>query len=453
MAVGQPAFGSLPSSSNRPVITVLGATGTGKTKLSVHLCRQFNGEVISTDSMQIYQALDIVTNKATPEEMQDIPHHMLSFLSPKITGYSVTHFRDKALQIMEDIWSRNKVPVLVGGTTYYTEAILWNTLIDVPAKNRSDQPYEPEIPASLTQMSNEELYAELRRVDPAWAEQVHHNNRARMMRAIQIFYDSGRTKSDILAEMRRNTGSDLGGSLRFDKTIVFYLDAEPDVLKERLDKRVDQMVQLGLRQELCDFVVNYPPPAGLDNIDRAMGIHQSIGLKEFAPFLQLSPEQRDSPEGERLFQDGCELLKLHTRQYAKKQRTWVKSRLLKRVKRQLPPVYLLDSTDPRAFDTTVMELACKIVDDFLNDRPIDHPQATVSEDHPEAITDENYSTNANQLLRCEICNLTLQGRVQWDEHVAGKNHKYQRGLLARKKRLESGQTEQALPAENAILKS
>lgn len=96
-------------------------------------------------------------------------------------------------------------------------------------------------------MSNEELHAELRRVDPAWAEQVHHNNRARLMRAIQIFYESGRTKSDILAEKRRNSGSDLSGLLRFQKTIVFYLDAEPDVLKERLDKRVDQMVQVTTR--------------------------------------------------------------------------------------------------------------------------------------------------------------------------------------------------------------
>lgn len=99
--------------------------------------------------------------------------------------------------------------------------------------------------------------------------------------------------------------------------------------------------QLGLRQELCDFVANYPPRAGLANVDRAMGIHQSIGLKEFAAFLQLPPEERDSPAGERLFQEGCELLKLHTRQYARKQRTWVRSRLLKRVKRQVSALDIL----------------------------------------------------------------------------------------------------------------
>lgn len=101
-----------------------------------------------------------------------------------------------------------------------------------------------DIPESLTALSNEELHAELRRVDPAWAEQVHHNNRSRMMRAIQIFYESGRPKSDILAEKRLASGSDLGGVLRFQKTIVFYLDAQPDVLNDRLDKRVEQMVQV-----------------------------------------------------------------------------------------------------------------------------------------------------------------------------------------------------------------
>lgn len=108
---------------------------------------------------------------------------------------------------------------------------------------------------------------------------------------------------------------------------------------------------------------------------------------------------------------------------------------------QLPPVYLLDSTDAQAFDSVVMESACSIVDDFLNDRPITYPRATVEEDDPEAITDENYSTNVNKLFRCDICNITLQGAAQWSEHLTGKNHKHQRGLLAKKRREEEARKE------------
>jgi hypothetical protein len=103
----------------------------------------------------------------------------------------------------------------------------------------------------------------------------------------------------------------------------------------------------------------------------------------------------------------------------------------------LPPVYLLDSSDAGTFDTTVTTFACAVVDDFLNGRPIVHPCATVDEDHPHAITDDNYSTNANQIFRCDICNIAIQGALQWSEHLAGTKHKYQRGLLAKKQHAQA----------------
>lgn len=107
----------------------MGATGCGKTKLSVQLCKKFNGEVISTDSMQVYKGLDIVTNKVTTEEACGVSHHMISFLDPLTIGFNVVHFRNKALKIIDDLHARNKLPVIVGGTNYYNEAVLWKNLL------------------------------------------------------------------------------------------------------------------------------------------------------------------------------------------------------------------------------------------------------------------------------------------------------------------------------------
>lgn len=116
------------SFSDRPLVVVLGSTGSGKTKLSVEICKRFNGEVISTDSMQIYEGLDIATNKVTPEESCGIPHHMISFLDPLTLGFTVVHFRNRAVKIINELHAKNKLPVIVGGTNYYNEAILWKVL-------------------------------------------------------------------------------------------------------------------------------------------------------------------------------------------------------------------------------------------------------------------------------------------------------------------------------------
>ncbi|XP_042235082.1 tRNA dimethylallyltransferase-like [Homarus americanus] len=115
--------------SRLPVVVVLGATGTGKSKLALEIAGKFNGEIISADSMQVYHGLDIVTNKVTPEEQAQVPHHLLDFLDP-LSRYSVTDFRNDALPVVERLLSQNKIPVIVGGTNYYIESLLWNVLID-----------------------------------------------------------------------------------------------------------------------------------------------------------------------------------------------------------------------------------------------------------------------------------------------------------------------------------
>uniref|UniRef100_A0A915IR55 Uncharacterized protein n=1 Tax=Romanomermis culicivorax TaxID=13658 RepID=A0A915IR55_ROMCU len=120
---------SLEESEKRKILFILGPTGCGKTKLSIEICKKFDGEIVSTDSMQIYRALDIATNKITVEEMENVPHHMMSFLDPLTLGYTVVNFRNQALNVIADIHSRGKLPVVVGGTNYYVEALLWKILL------------------------------------------------------------------------------------------------------------------------------------------------------------------------------------------------------------------------------------------------------------------------------------------------------------------------------------
>ncbi|XP_046994094.1 tRNA dimethylallyltransferase-like [Schistocerca americana] len=189
-----------------PVVVVMGATGAGKSKLAIDIAKKFGGEVISADSMQVYRGLDIITNKVTVEEAQGVPHHLLDFLEPT-QRFSVVDFRDAALPIIDDLVSRQKLPVVVGGTHYYIESLLWKVLVtggspDEATKRRhaddaaaSDSDGEDAVseailkrsrgagdPEELRSVSSEELHRRLQLVDPEMAASLHPNNRRRIIR-------------------------------------------------------------------------------------------------------------------------------------------------------------------------------------------------------------------------------------------------------------------------------
>ncbi|KAJ1347942.1 hypothetical protein KIN20_003129 [Parelaphostrongylus tenuis] len=291
---------------SNPVVFIVGCTGTGKSDLGVAIAKKYGGEVISADSMQIYKGLDIATNKITEDESGGIPHHLMSFVDATNSEYNIHQFREQGLKVIEEIRHRGHIPIVVGGTAYYVESLLFeDNIIRTP-----------------------ELYELLVKIDGESARLIHPNNRSRVLRAIEIFRLTGKRKSEYLREQRQPHGrNDLGGRLRFPESLVLSLDASKEVLIQRLNERVEKMKIKGLRKELEDYYGKNREK--LINRDH-FGVLQCIGLKEFIPYLELSVGDRSSPRGDKLFQKGCDDVKLHTRQYARRQRNWLNSRFFRR---------------------------------------------------------------------------------------------------------------------------
>ncbi|XP_043264832.1 tRNA dimethylallyltransferase isoform X2 [Colletes gigas] len=436
--------------SRVPVLAILGSTGCGKSRLSIELARRYAGEIISADSMQVYKGLDIVTAKVTKEEKEMAPHHMLDIVDPLILNFSVLQFRDMALPIIDDLLARKKLPIVVGGTTYYIESLLWHVLIadPKPAVPRSDNlctketsqvEDEQNISSSKkmkfemdrsTMESNEELFRKLSEVDPEMARRLHPNNKRKIIRSLEVFGQHGVKHSELLKDQRTAGGSGLGGPLRHPNSIILWLCCDQKVLEERLESRVDAMLETGLVQELLDFHRRYNEQRIQSNTppDYTKGIFQTIGFKEFHAYLVLPEEEKQEKKGQKLLQQGIDDLKLVTKRYAKKQRKWIMNRMIRRNDRQVPPMYTLDCTKLDEWNSCVYEPAVKIIDAILRgEKP---SQIPINE---ESVNSKKVSDASNEESHyCDICDRTFIG-VQWDIHLTSIKHMK---VLKRKKRLE-----------------
>ncbi|XP_017881076.1 tRNA dimethylallyltransferase-like [Ceratina calcarata] len=171
--------------SRVPVLAILGSTGSGKSRLGIELARRFSGEIISADSMQVYKGLDIITAKVTKEEKAMVPHHMLDVVDPLNPSFTVVQFRDMAIPIIDDLLARRKMPIIVGGTNYYIESVLWKILIDKNEDEDDPVARSKRMKVEMdrfTTTSNEELFKQLTEVDPEMARRVHPNNRRKIIR-------------------------------------------------------------------------------------------------------------------------------------------------------------------------------------------------------------------------------------------------------------------------------
>lgn len=275
----------------KTVIAVVGPTASGKTALGVQLCRAYNGEVISCDSMQIYRHMAVATAVPTLEERQGIPHHMMEFLSPD-EGFSVARYCALAAQCMEEVIGRGKMPVIVGGTGLYFNALVDNTEF---FEEENDFTYRAALKEKAEREGPESVLEMLRAVDPASADRLHINNLGRIIRALEVYHLTGRTMSET-QRLSRLRGSQWA-------PIIIGLDAaDRDFLYDRINRRVDEMVQNGLVEEARAFYAAY---------DGATS-NQAIGYKEIKPYL----------DGEADLAGCTEHLKLATRHYAKRQLTW-----------------------------------------------------------------------------------------------------------------------------------
>ena len=304
------------------VVAVGGPTASGKTALSVALARAFDGEIINADSMQIYKNLDVGTAKPSEEERQGIPHYLLDFLSPE-TPYSVADFTAAADPLIRDITARGRLPLVVGGTGLYITSLLSGMAF---APEKTDPAIRARLQARADTEGGAALYAELQRIDPDYAAQVHPNNLPRVIRALELFEATGRRMSDQRREARP-------AEAPYHALCLCLTCRDRAVLYSRIDRRVDEMVENGVLDEARQVY---------DHRDAYRTAAQAIGYKEFFPYF----------EGTANLTECTERLKQTTRNYAKRQLTWFR--------RQNDAVWLyLDEED-------VTEHACTLVRAFLH---------------------------------------------------------------------------------------
>lgn len=280
---------------NKPKLLIIaGPTAVGKTGLSIELAKRLNGEVVSADSMQVYRGMDIGTAKITESEKEGIPHHLIDILEPD-GEFSVLIFKELAKKVIDGIISRGHLPIVVGGTGYYIQALLY----DVDFTEYDDEA-QGKIRAKLEDMllNNGSLYMHeyLRRIDPESAKIIHMNNTKRMLHAIEYYELTGRKISEHNEEQRKRSSP-------YD-FIYLVLNDERDKVYERIDSRVDMMIKDGLVEEVKRLV-----DAGYG---RELPSMLGLGYKEIADYLA----------GECSLEEAIYLIKRDTRHFAKKQLTW-----------------------------------------------------------------------------------------------------------------------------------
>ena len=275
-------------------LAITGPTASGKTALSISLAKALGAEILSCDSMQIYREMDIGTAKATPEERAEVPHHLLDIVSPH-ESFSVEEYRSAALSAARDVVSRGRMPIFVGGTGLYVDSLTRGVSLDSP---ESDPEYRDRILAELKSDGDvSALWERLRAVDPESAEKIHKNNVKRVIRALEIFEKTGKPKSLLDKETKGAPSEIFVGMITLD----FH---NRETLYERVDRRVDIMMEEGLLPEVEGLLKK-----GMLTDGTAA---QAIGYKEIVLYL----------EGKVTLPEAVEQIKLASRRYAKRQLTW-----------------------------------------------------------------------------------------------------------------------------------
>jgi tRNA dimethylallyltransferase len=301
------------------LLVLLGPTAVGKTALSLTIAEMFGCEIISGDSMQVYRGMDIGTAKATPEERARVPHHLIDILDPD-EPFSVTDFQQRCREAAADIQARGKLPFLVGGTGLYIEAACYDfQFTEAPG----DEAFRERMKALAATEGPETLHARLRNVDPESAGRLHPNDIRRVIRALEIYEQTGVRLSDHLRSQRKEPQYDL---------CMIGLTMDRERLYERINRRVDAMLSEGLVDEVRGLLAR--------GYDRALPSMQGLGYKEIAAYLH----------GECTLDEAVELLKRGTRRFAKRQLSWF---------RHMPDIRWVNA-DPEKISTNLQTI-CTII--------------------------------------------------------------------------------------------
>lgn len=280
--------------SKDDLLILTGPTAVGKTSISINLGEKLNGEIISADSMQIYKGMDTGTSKITLNEMQNIPHHMLDIVNPD-EDFTVSDFKNKAENHIEMINKNGKLPIVVGGTGLYINSLVYHLKF---TNVESNEELRKKYMWLADENGNEYIHNELYKVDPISAKRIHINDRQRVIRALEIFYETGKPMSNHNKDFRKEKD-------QYNLTMVALI-MERKKLYHRINERVDLMLKEGLVEEVAGLMEK--------GYNRELISMQGIGYKEIISYL----------EGEVNLDEATTILKRNTRRYAKRQLTWFK---------------------------------------------------------------------------------------------------------------------------------
>ncbi|KAF9052739.1 tRNA isopentenyltransferase [Panaeolus papilionaceus] len=452
--------------SLHPIITICGTTGVGKSKLAVELATYLNksapiagwrgAKIINADAMQVYKGLDVITNKMPENERQGIDHLLLGFKDPG-GQYVVGDWVKDASKLIGELHRNHQLPIVVGGTSYWIQHLLFpSRLLE---KNQEDGHIAPQsehlaksiqtLPPDLLDLFNNlpqvppsakthpddafKLHQLLSSLDPTISRRWHWKDTRKVLRSLAIVKETGRCPSEIISEQAKDNQEI---QPRF-KALSFWLYADLAILGERLDARVDDMISQGLLDEvrcLRDMAGTVPttPP-----LDFTLGIYQSIGYKEFCAYL-------DAPS-DASFKEAEERMKISTRQYAKRQISWLRNKLIpaidtaNAIERQIP-LYILDATVlGDKWTTNVQTPAQSILNAFLVGDPLPEP-IDLSQTANRVLTTKSKSINPQQVLEarvkrvCPVCTLQSDRPVmieEGEEWLLHQRTKVHRKLAAR----------------------
>lgn len=272
------------------VIVIGGPTASGKTALSIELAKVIKGEIVSADSMQIYQEMNIGTAKPSKEEKQNIPHYMLDFVKPN-ERYSVADYKKDAKKAIREIIKKGKTPIVVGGTGLYIDSLIYE--IEYP-EIEIDFSYRKELEESVKREGLEHLYEKAKQIDREAMEKISVKDKKRILRVLELYHQTGKTKTELERKSRKEP--------EFDYK-MFAIDIDRQKLYERINQRVDKMIEKGLIEEVKAIYEKY------HNFPTSM---QALGYKEVVEYL----ENKISKE------EMIEKIKMESRRYAKRQLTW-----------------------------------------------------------------------------------------------------------------------------------
>lgn len=403
---------------------------------SIELAKSINGEIINADSMQVYENVPIITNKHPIDERQGVAHHVMNHVKWS-EDYFIHRYSEEANAAIELIHAKGKTPIIIGGTHYYLQNLLFrNKTVGEMEKTLERK----ELNAEQTELLDGPpgpIFAALTAIDPVISEKFHPQDTRKLRRALEIYYTTGQKPSEMYKQQKLEELED--SSLKYN-TLFFWLYCNPDVLKERLDKRVDVMMDTGALAEIKqmnEFYTSQTPRPDLTS-----GLWQVIGFKEFLPWLENESDQK-------LFTEGVERMKIRTWQYAKYQVKWIKKLLGIELSKEARfnykyggKMYLLDATDLSNWKEKVMVRGEKITQQFLELGPLGVLEEQAPADLVSVLPTPKFyesfksnktieSVNNWKHFECPVCKnaqgnpLVAVGEDNWKIHEQSRRHKKQ----------------------------